>query len=746
MKKSDARSLVFCCSAAALCSLALSGVANAQTGGCYFRGPYSCSIQTAADCLASGGTYIGDGTTCPDNPVQLCTVNQGNCQPLDFPRVAGTSFTSSGAFRVADHFYTDTSATHNLSQVCWWGAYTATPAIDCLTVPPATDDHFQITIYARDGTTGMPIPIGAGAVFSQDSATLTVSRRVICDTGNRITCEFSASFSGSVSLSPSTCYFLEIRNVLPAQPVVTWFWSDTALPADGSCLQDGDGVYTAADAVSTAGGDRAWCVNVGVDVFGTTVCLPPIAPPPVNDGCATPLPISGPGTTAFNTTGASTGTEGQTNAACSDNYFFPSNPNVPNNPGIFKDLWYDWTAAAPGHVAGDLIDVEMGTCGANIWDSKMAVYRGVGCPPLESDLLNCNDDFCDQPQGNASILSDVRFTAMVGQHYLVQVGGASSVAAEAGTLTVSVGNATGACCVQGKCIEVTAAACAALMGTYNGDASDCGATYAFATGTAAVENISATGMVLATLTDDSSAVVPIGFTFYFYNEPFNDVRVGTNGQACFNSPVYTFANSWMIPTPTVQPNNFIAALWDDFQNAEDGGNGHVYVQTLGSAPTRRCVIFWDAMGDCCGGTPNNLSTFEVVLFEGTNNIDIRLGNFDPVPNITPVGAATAQPVVGLESYSGVNSVPVPLSAVNQNSSISFTLTSDPAHLCPTGPACPCDFNNSGSLNSQDFFDFLNCFFSGNPLGCGADFNHSGTVNSQDFFDFLNCFFGHPPGC
>jgi hypothetical protein len=54
------------------------------------------------------------------------------------------------------------------------------------------------------------------------------------------------------------------------------------------------------------------------------------------------------------------------------------------------------------------------------------------------------------------------------------------------------------------------------------------------------------------------------------------------------------------------------------------------------------------------------------------------------------------------------------------------------------PSCACDVNNSGALNSQDFFDYVTGFFAGE-----GDFNGSGETNSQDFFDFLICFFA---GC
>lgn len=54
-----------------------------------------------------------------------------------------------------------------------------------------------------------------------------------------------------------------------------------------------------------------------------------------------------------------------------------------------------------------------------------------------------------------------------------------------------------------------------------------------------------------------------------------------------------------------------------------------------------------------------------------------------------------------------------------------------------GAFCPADFTRDGAIDSDDFFEFLNAFFAGDPR---ADVDGDGTVDSDDYFDFINLFF------
>jgi hypothetical protein len=279
----------------------------------------------------------------------------------------------------------------------------------------------------------------------------------------------------------------------------------------------------------------------------------------------------------------------------------------------------------------------------------------------------------------------------------------------------------GRCCLSQSCSIMTPAACQQAGGVYGGDGSTC------------------PGGIPGPAGDDVGATVPLGFSFTFFGNTYTDIQIGSNGVMSFNlADFLTFVND-VIPSPLV-PNNLVCPYWDDWRT--DTG-GHMYYQTLGTAGSHRFVCQWQDVQHFNGTGP---STFEAILYEGTNDVEFRYGSLSP-----------NSPSIGVENADGSAGTSINPGTIGTCQHLTFVGGAYVATSCqnafedirPGGPCpnlCPCDFNHSGSVNSQDFFDFLNCFFSATPLACGADFNNSGSVNSQDFFDFLNCFFNHPPGC
>jgi hypothetical protein len=271
-------------------------------------------------------------------------------------------------------------------------------------------------------------------------------------------------------------------------------------------------------------------------------------------------------------------------------------------------------------------------------------------------------------------------------------------------------------------------------------------------GTTPLEDIGATGTALTFAQgDDDGAIAALPFPLRFYGEEFSSINVGVNGQIVFGGPLYTFANTWTIPTHPVAPNRYAAVAADDFiaPPAATGmgcNDGRILVETRGSAPDRRVIVQWDNICHFAFGTgdASDDNTCQAIFYEN-GDIEYRYESVS-APEITPTGGAAPGYIIGLESGSGADSVAVdngtsPPPAAG--SSVLFTYTANPAGDCPAGPACPCDFNTDLILNSQDFFDFLTAFFALMP---SADYNGDMVINSQDFFDFLSCFFDPPSGC
>lgn len=139
-----------------------------------------------------------------------------------------------------------------------------------------------------------------------------------------------------------------------------------------------------------------------------------------HDECATPIHLAGPGTYPFDTSGATTGLDGQFETACL----------FAGTTAINKDLWYTYTATTNGTAT-------ITTCGlltSPTFDTKIAVYQGSGCPA--GSAIACADDdgaACAQ----SGLETTVSWPTSCGITYTIQLGGFSPTANLVGSFTLS---------------------------------------------------------------------------------------------------------------------------------------------------------------------------------------------------------------------------------------------------------------------------------------------------------------------
>jgi len=184
---------------------------------------------------------------------------------------------------------------------------------------------------------------------------------------------------------------------------------------DDACAPLSSLTFTATAATDYVIQIGSWSTSAGGS--GTFTISGP-TPPPANDDCATPSPISGTGLFPYSTAGATTGTQGQAESACLQFGLIP----------IARDVWFSWTSPSSG-----IATVE--TCGQTTHDSKIAAYTGAGCPT--GAAIACNDDAC-------GLQTRIRFAVVAGGVYALQVGsypggGGSS---GSGNLNITVGAST----------------------------------------------------------------------------------------------------------------------------------------------------------------------------------------------------------------------------------------------------------------------------------------------------------------
>jgi hypothetical protein len=140
--------------------------------------------------------------------------------------------------------------------------------------------------------------------------------------------------------------------------------------------------------------------------------------------------------------------------------------------------------------------------------------------------------------------------------------------------------------------------------------------------------------------DDAVVQLDLPFTFTFYGAAYDTVTASSNGNLQFTS-----ASALAFPaclTPAAGMGDMISPYWADLDLSLLGALETV---TVGEAPARVFVVEWDD-APLYGGDPEDRVTFEVQLFEGTN--DIVFLYQDPA---TADGGNGGGAVVGIQSES-----------------------------------------------------------------------------------------------
>ena len=120
-------------------------------------------------------------------------------------------------------------------------------------------------------------------------------------------------------------------------------------------------------------------------------------------------------------------------------------------------------------------------------------------------------------------------------------------------------------------------------------------------------DISSTGILVGPLTDDdASDPIALNFSFPFYGQRFDSMRIVSNGFISFTDTSTAYSNQ---PLPSsAGPENLVAPFWDDL-NPTAGGN--IYYQLF----SNQAVIQYDAIA--AFGTPSpGTYTFQVILDAG----------------------------------------------------------------------------------------------------------------------------------
>lgn len=192
--------------------------------------------------------------------------------------------------------------------------------------------------------------------------------------------------------------------------------------------------------------------------------------------------------------------------------------------------------------------------------------------------------------------------------------------------------------------------------------------------------------VLVLADDDTSAFVPLGFTFNFYCTNYTAVKVCSNGFITFDNTGFSPAGTpYAQQLPNLSaPNGVIAYNWNDL---DPSAGGSITYGTIGTTPNQKFIVTYSNVPIWSFG---GINTGQIVLNESDGSIEIHTGSAINNGWLTHTqgienalaSAASAVPNRNLALWTATNSavkwekmiVGTPPTAITGNTSTCFGVT------------------------------------------------------------------------
>jgi hypothetical protein len=151
--------------------------------------------------------------------------------------------------------------------------------------------------------------------------------------------------------------------------------------------------------------------------------------------------------------------------------------------------------------------------------------------------------------------------------------------------------------------------------------------------------------VLVNIDDTYSDTISLPFSFCFFDNSFSQLTVGTNGLISFDVSYAGGYCDWNFTDACPSPNLPLNAIFGPYQDIDPSVGGEFLYKIVGTYPDRMFVLNINSV--TLFSCNNLLTTSQIVLYEGTNIIDVYIED-KPLCSSWNSGSA----VIGIQDSAG----------------------------------------------------------------------------------------------